>query len=149
MKTEILSLNLASPLCFFRMADPEPFDRIDVGRGNPNFELLFCFELEEDQYRNFEPTRDNFFPNLLYGGISTGDLKTHSAEAGAEEIVELPAGKYLFAQKRELISRDKIIVLALEIQQEGLWQRHELGRKLYLRYLYEDGKIVTQLFRPC
>jgi len=149
MKTEIFNLNLASPLYFVRIDDPKPFSRIDIGKGNPNLELLFCFELEEDQYRNFEPTLDNFFDNLLFGGMSTGDSKANSAEAGVEKPVELPAGEYLFSQKRELLSREEILTLAAEIQQEGLWQRHEPGKKFYLRYLFEDGKIVTQIFRPC
>jgi hypothetical protein len=63
-------------------------------------------------------------------------------------LVELPRGNYLFAQVRETLSRDEIIDLAIEVQSEGLWQRLELGFKYYLRFLFEDGSPVTQVFRP-
>jgi len=61
--------------------------------------------------------------------------------------LELPQGSYLFSQKREILNREEIIAMAIDIQQEGLWQRLKLGKKLYLRYLYEDGKCVTQILR--
>ena len=72
-------------------------------------------------------------------------LKNAALKGG--EFVELPAGNYLFAQKRESLDRESVINMAVEIQQEGLWQRLKPGRRLYLRRLFEDGSEVTQLFR--
>jgi hypothetical protein len=64
------------------------------------------------------------------------------------EITILPAGQYIFSQKREILSRDEILEMTVEIQQEALWQRLIPAPRLYLRYLSEDGRGVTQVFRP-
>ena len=90
-------------------------------------EKLFYFEL--DEAGEFEPDKTRFLDNPVSCG-------------------ELPPGDYLFAQKRETLNHKEIIDLAIEIHQEGLWQRLILGKRLYLRYLFEDGREVTQLFRP-
>ena len=118
MTINITRLNLLKPLYFAP----------DEGSG----EKLFCFELDEAQYRSFEPEKAKFLENPVYGGADR----------------ELPQGDYLFAQKREVLSRQEIIDMAVEMQQEGLWQRLEPGKRLYLRCLFEDGCWVTQLFRP-
>jgi len=57
-------------------------------------------------------------------------------------------GNYIFTQKWDFLGRENIIELIIEMQKEALWQRYKPGKMLYLRYLYEDGKYVTQLFRP-
>ena len=106
-------------------------------------EKLFCIELDEVQCRNIEPDREKLFGDLL----STAMEDTAPWELG-EKAAELPMGDYLFAQRREILSKEDIAAMAVEIQAEGLWQRLELDRKLYLRYLFEDGCWVTQLFRP-
>jgi hypothetical protein len=38
--------------------------------------------------------------------------------------------------------------MAIEQQKDGLWERHKPESRLYLRFLFEDGRYVTQLLRP-
>jgi len=133
---EIQRLNLLTPLYYFPEADPDPFS---YGEGSG--EKLYCFEIDETHRLDFEPDAKTLLKKLIFGGKATG-----SGCAGAQTA--LPAGGYLFAQEREILSRDDIIAAAIEIQAEGLWQRLEPGNRLYLRYLFEDGRFVTQLFRP-
>jgi len=132
---EIIRLNLVSPLYYAPEKDSDPFDYRE-GDG----EKLFCFELNAAQAHDFEPEKTNFLGNIVFSG--------KTADGGVSGRTELPHGNYLFAQKREILSHKDIIDIAVEIQQEGLWQRLLLGESLFLRYLFEDGCSVTQLFRP-
>ena len=142
MHTEVLNLHLASPLYYVPEENPEPFGYRPPSAASPGPEMLFCFDLDETQYRDFEPDGKRLFGELIFGGVLAGNSQ------GEERLLELPRGDYLFAQKRELLSREDIVALAVEIQMEGLWQRLKPEKKLYLRYLFEDGKTVTQIFRP-
>ena len=130
METEIFHLNLISPLRCVPQKGADPFNY----QGGP--ELIFCFELDKKERLSFEPDGKKLLGNLIFGG-----------QAGAGDG-ELPGGNYLFAQKREVLRKEDIIALAVEIQMEALWQRRQPGEMLYLRYLFEDGSPVTQLFRP-
>ena len=132
---KILHFNLVSPIYYLPQNNADPFCYREE-----NEEMIFCFDLDKSQYLNFEPDKEKLLAGLLFSGV---------AVAGSEKAdLKLPAGNYLFAQKRELLNRNDIIDMAAEIQAEGLWQRLKLGKRLYLRYLYEDGSFVTQLFRP-
>ena len=134
MKTEILTLKLVYPLLYVQLNNPDPF-------AGPDTERLFCFELDEKEAAGFEPDRGKFPGKLVSGGMA--------AKPGpGEKAFELPRGDYLFAQKREILGREEIIDMAVEIQSEGLWRRLVPGKMLYLRYLFEDGSWVTQLLRP-
>jgi hypothetical protein len=62
--------------------------------------------------------------------------------------MELPRGRYLFAQERSFLDREAVLCMAVEMQKDGLWERLCLENRLYLRYLGEEGQAVTQLFRP-
>ena len=142
MKIEISRMKLLSPIYYTADKGSDPF-----GYRGEDGEMLFCFELNEGQYRNFEPDKAELLRNLVFSAkaaVLAGEGETGTGQA----LRELPQGDYLFAQKREILSREEIIDLAGEIQSEGLWQRLEPGRTLYLRYLFEDGCFVTQLFRP-
>ena len=130
---EITRLQLLSPLYYSGGGDFDPF----VYREGDG-EKLFCFDLGAAAGA-FQPDRAAFPGRLLFCGTAAG---------GGTADGELPPGNYLFAQQREVLSRESIITMVLEIQQEGLWQRLSLGSKLYLRYLFEDGCPVTQIFRP-
>jgi hypothetical protein len=134
---EIHRFNLLAPLYYSPEADPDPFSR---RRGSG--EKLYCFEIDETQRLCFEPVPIALLKKLLFGGNAA-----RPGDAG-ETRLELPVGDYLFAQEREILGRDEIIAAAVDIQAEGLWQRLEPGNRLYLRYLFEDGCFVTQLFRP-
>ena len=142
METAITRLNLLSPLIFVIDKDSDPF-----GHREEDGEMLFCFELNVKQYRNFEPDKTELFGNLVFGARAAAMAAEGKAGTG-ETLKELSRGDYFFAQKRKILSRDEIIDLAAEIQSEALWQRLEPGNRLYLRYLFEDGCSVTQLFRP-
>jgi hypothetical protein len=135
-KMEIQRLNLLAPLYYSPEADPDPFSWRE-GNG----EKLYCFEIDETQRLCFEPDAKILLKKLLFGGNAA------SPNYAGEKRLELPVGDYLFAQEREILGRDEIIAVAVEIQAEGLWQRFEPGNRLYLRYLFEDGCPVTQLFR--
>jgi hypothetical protein len=157
---EIQKLSLLKPLYYVPLALPNPF----AGGNVPltESERLYCFELDEEQCLQVEPDKNAFLGSFVFGGsvlkdgiLKDGALKggalkgePKAAENAAETLLELPAGNYLFAQKREILDRESIINAAVEIQQEGLWQRLKPGRRLYLRRLFEDGSEVTQLFRP-
>ena len=120
---EIQSLTLLFPLNY-TSTEGDPFNYRE-GDG----EKLYCFLLDENEYSSFEPNRETLLGPLVFSQA-------------------LQEGNYLFAQKREILSRDEIIDMAVEIQAEGLWQRLKPGETLYLRYLFEDSKAVTQLYRP-
>ena len=137
----ILRLNLTSPLRYVPLENLDPF-----AYKPEDGETLFCFELDVSERLCFEPDRDTFLGALVFSAQAT---ESRAGEPKAEGgFLELPCGHYLFAQKRELLTRDDIITMAIEIQAEGLWQRLKPGFELYLRYLFEDGSMVTQLFRP-
>ena len=164
METDIFNLNLVNPLFVIPDKNLEPFPVPQEGSGtiscpkeglgavygagaNLNAERIFCFELDAAEYLAFEPDRNRLLGSLVFGGISgAGEGDAELAAAGKAQI---PKGRYLFAQKKEILCKEEIISLAIEIQKEALWQRLKAGRNLYLRYLFEDGSRVTQLFRPC
>ncbi|MDR3160771.1 MAG: hypothetical protein LBU28_04070 [Spirochaetaceae bacterium] len=139
----ILSLDLLNPLFYTRREELRPFEgEPDLSEG----EVLFCFELNPGQYRSFEPEEPYVGP-LIFQGVSAPE----EGEAASQEDpsrFELPRGNYLFAQQREILSREDCIEMAWEIQKELLWRRLTPGSRLYLRYLFEDGRGVTQIFRP-
>lgn len=93
-------------------------------------EEILCFELNSDQSSNIEPDKEQ----LLKGKI---------------DKTSLPAGQYLFVQRRceAHLDMDEWLDMAIEQQKDGLWERNKLGTLLYLRFLYEDGAYVTQVFR--
>jgi hypothetical protein len=133
-------LELRAPL--FYNQDPAllPFCPGDVKAG----ETLFCFALDGAQGRSIEPDPTAFLGPLLAGGRSA------AGGCGGGEGLELPQGHYLFAQERRdrPLEEDEIILMAIEVQKDGLWERLALEDRLYLRYLHEDGSAVTQIFRP-
>ena len=134
---EIQRLKLFAPLFYTPDTEGDPFFYKE-GNG----EKLYCFEIDENQRLSIEPDAKTLLKKLVLGG---SPVKTDCADKAR---LELPAGDYLFAQEREILGRDEIIAAVAEIQSEGLWQRLEPGNRLYLRYLFEDGRLVTQLFRP-
>ena len=131
----ILNLNLASPLFFTPDPGPDPFN------CPGDSERLFCFELDETQCFSFTPVKEKLIKSLIFSGKA-------ATEGEKGPFLELPQGNYTFAQEKRLLNRKEIIDMALEIQLECLWQRQKPLKQLFLRYLFEDGNWVTQLFRP-
>jgi len=148
MDINIFHLNLASPIYVVPQENPRPFEfKADADNGFDG-EMVFCFELDEKDCLAFEPDQNKLPGNLVFGGKADAQRKDVQKDAACEgKPEELPSGNYLFAQAREILSKDDIAALAAEIQMEGLWQRFKPGKNLYLRYLFEDGSWVTQLFR--
>jgi hypothetical protein len=135
----LIRLDLRAPLFYAVSPGLEPFAYHAEADGPA--ELIFCFELNPAQSRGIEPDRDNFLGEMVFAGHST------EMREGAD-TARLPAGLYLLAQKREALGRDDCIALAIEQQKDGLWERLKPENLLYVRYLFEDGSAVTQLFRP-
>jgi hypothetical protein len=104
--------------------------------------LFFCFDIDEAQGQSIEPDPPAFLGPLA----AAGSAPRSPADPGGS--LELPRGRYLFAQERAFLGREEVIRMAVEIQKDGLWERLRLGNRLYVRYLYEDGGPVTQIFRP-
>ncbi|MDR0512207.1 MAG: hypothetical protein LBG93_03795 [Treponema sp.] len=147
MSYQIITLNLLNPLFYASCSVCEPFDYREE-----NGEVLFHFSLDKARANDFEPDKSRYLPPPVFSGCVVTEAQTETEkeadkQAEGKPLGELPGGYYLFAQKREIMSESDIVDMAIDIQQEGLWQRLTLGRELYLRYLFEDGKSVTQLFR--
>jgi hypothetical protein len=138
-KTETLRLELCASL-FYR-EDPGPGDSEPALPPAETEERLFCFALDAAQGRSIEPDPARFLGPLIAAGRSA----LPAEPAGG---LELPAGTYLFAQQGEALGREAFTEMAIELQKDGLWERLKLEDRLYLRYLSEDGKRVTQVFRP-
>ncbi|MDR1108531.1 MAG: hypothetical protein LBL19_05795 [Spirochaetaceae bacterium] len=132
----VLSLDLRGPLFYKGREDVEPF-----GDNPADGEFLFCFELNPSQCLCFEPGEPYLGPLVFKGELAT------EAESGADGF-RLERGSYLFAQTRETLTREGWLAMAVEVQQEGLWRRLTPGPRLYLRRLWEDGRPVTQAWRP-
>ena len=141
-------LDLRTPLFYEESPGLEPFlygtfsDSADNGEKTLPPEQLFCFELDPAQSQSIEPVREQFFGRLLFSG------HTPQPDTPRPPTIQLPAGIYLFSQKRDALERPACVDMAIEQQKDGLWERHLMQNRLYIRYLFEDGSPVTQFFRP-
>jgi hypothetical protein len=136
----LIRLDLRAPLLYVKTPDIQPFCYAALEGENAG-EELFCFDLDPAQSSAIEPERDRLLGPLIFAA--------RSPRAGdGPETVRLPAGLYLFVQKREALGRQACIDLAIEQQKDALWERLKPGNQLYARFLFEDKKPVTQIFRP-
>ena len=147
-KCPLIKLYLRSNLVYAEITDFYPDTMISppaekTAGKQVREELLFCYELDPKQGRSIEPERDKLLGALVFAG-EKAETMVESAQT-----VTLPAGKYLFVQRREALNREEWLDMAVEQQKDGLWERQKPENRLYVRYLYEEGKPVTQLFRPC
>ena len=133
-ESSLVRLDLRAPLWYAEAPGLEPFAYTTEALCG---EELFCFEIDPAQGRTIEPDRDRFLGALVFAGRD-----------GGAETVRLPAGLYLFTQQRTALGREECTDLAIEQQKDGLWERLRPENRLYVRYLFEDGRAVTQLFRP-
>jgi hypothetical protein len=143
----LVKLSLKAPIVY-APCRLEPQNAGEAPEITEKDEVLLCFELDAAQGRSIEPERDRLLGPLLFSG-----LKSLSSALEERGRVFLPEGEYLFVQRRETrsfaaIGTEKWLDLAIELQKDGLWERHKLENLLYVRFLFEDGKWVTQLFRP-
>jgi len=138
-ETELVRLHLRAPIEYAEVAPchfDEPFPAGDESR-----ELIFCFELDRGQASRIDPAPEAFPGAPVFAGRRGGG---HSETPA----VTLPAGSYAFVQRRRQLDRGECAALAMEQQKDALWERLSLANRLYLRFLFEDGSPVTQLFRP-
>jgi hypothetical protein len=144
---EFFRLSLAVPLRYRKEArDPFALDALQGGAG-----YLFCFHLDPARTGLIDPNPEDYLGNPAASGVSLpGWAPQQKGETRREgDFLELPAGRYYVTQVRRL-PRDpeELKGLAVELQKEGLWERLKLGNTLFLRFLYEDGAPVVQLWRP-
>jgi hypothetical protein len=104
-------------------------------------EILILFEVDETEGKSIEPDLSKLLGKPKHIGVMKKDASR------GENIIELPMGNYFFSQVREILDESGSAELAGEVQKEALWERRKLGKKVYLRYLYEHGSPVTQIFR--
>jgi len=140
-ESPLIRLDLRAPLEYEEAPGLVPFDCPPVTEAAP--ELLFCFELDREQAGRIDPEADRFLGELVFSG--KGD--------GKQGKIQLPAGLYVFTQQRRTegsraLNREECVSMAIEQQKDGMWERLRLENRLYIRYLFEDGSPVTQLFRP-
>jgi hypothetical protein len=158
-KTPLTLLNLCTPLQYNRSTSQDPsllkYEKLE------NEEIILCYEVNPVQGSSIEPDQDYFLGKLLFIGQKLPESKvvsTSSATQGQNidtdereknNLVSLPQGNYLFTQYRseEVLSSDEWLDLAIEQQKDGLWERNKLLNLLYIRFLFEDGSFVTQVFR--
>jgi hypothetical protein len=138
-----MKLELCSPLVFSEVKD---VFSLEFGE---NDEVLLCYDLDPAQSGSIEPYTALFLGPLAFAGRKIGAL---TGETGAREV-SLPAGQYLFTQRREPFPGSDCLKpagwldLAVEQQKDALWERYKPGNRLYARFLFEDGCYVTQVFR--
>ena len=160
MKADVILLHLLNPLFYI---EENPLEiRAESSLARPfdyspeKGEMIYCFELDAAQSGLFEPDR-TFFPGSLvsFGKAAepvavdgkTANGNVQDSDGQKRVFRELARGDYLFTQVRDIPGREEIVDLAIEVQQEGLWQRLKPGGKYYLRYVFEDNSPVTQIFR--
>jgi len=164
MESSLIRLNLRAPLLYIETPGLDPFDIALTGappeRAPPppddaSEEFLFCFELDPEQSLSIEPLPEKILGRLVFSGrnVRNGRDVSVREESRAGSVCRLPAGPYLFTQRRRacgrgIAGREECIALAIEQQKDGLWEKLKPGNLLYLRLLYEDDSPVTQLFRP-
>jgi len=138
--TPLTLLNLCTPLRYVRTESRSA----PAAEG----ETILCYEVNPIQGSSIEPDRERFLGKLLFIGEKAAETPSGEAEK-TKEFVSLPQGDYLFMQCRSdaVLTSDEWLDLAIEQQKDGLWERNKPGALLYVRFLFEDGAFVTQVFR--
>jgi len=133
-----MNLNLPVPLYYIKIDQ----NIVEIPEIQENEEILLCYSLNPQQSQSIEPNQEDLLEKLIFAGQKV-ENKT------SNQTVCLPQGKYLFAQHRsaQVLSQAQWLDMAIEQQKDGLWERNKLGDLLYVRYLFEDGARVTQVFR--
>jgi len=136
--TPLTLLNLCTPLLYVKS------ERQDTSILK-NEEMLLCYEVNPVQGGSIEPDKERFLGKLLF----IGEKPPETPSGSAEGLVSLPRGDYLFMQRRSgsVLAPDVWLDLAIEQQKDALWERNKPLNLLYVRFLFEDGAFVTQVFR--
>jgi hypothetical protein len=148
--TPLTQLNLCTPLLYIISECQDPSLLKSKGLKKENEEILLSYEVNPVQGCSIEPDRDQFLEKLLFIGQKSSETPNAGAEkTEGNNLVSLPQGNYLFTQCRTdtVLSHDEWLDLAIEQQKDGLWERNKPLNLLYIRFLFEDGAFVTQIFR--
>jgi len=147
-QTPLTLLNLCTSLQYIKSECQDPlllkYEKLE------NEEIILCYEVNPVEGSSIEPDRDYFLGKLLFIGQKLPESQNGGTdEKERDSLVLLPQGTYLFTQCRSeaVLSRDEWLDLAIEQQKDGLWERNKLLDLLYIRFLFEDGSFVTQVFR--
>jgi hypothetical protein len=127
-----MRLELYRAVSYVRDRSLDPFSVESVKETDG--EMLFLFAPDAGDGAGRE-----YFARLLGAGFELYDGEIH-------DEIELPAGHYYFTQERALLKKDAIIKMAGAIEEFAGNEKRKLENKLYLRYVYEDGSAVTQIF---
>ena len=141
-------------LTYFDLCAPLNYSKIEnlPAEIHENDEFLLLYELDPAQSCSIEPARELILDKLIAIGQKTPDSPNKCSDGLPDTDIILPAGKYLFTQRRSssaMLKHEEWLDMAIEQQKDGLWERYKLKSRLCVRFLYEDGLFVTQLFRPC
>jgi hypothetical protein len=144
MTYTLLKLELLAPLFYTEDRNLEPF------RPPEGLETLFCFEIDGREGRSIEPAPSAFPGTLLFAGrAAAGETVPGGGPPPVREGgLTLPKDSYLFVQTEGVLDRRHFAETAVEMQKDGLWERLEPENRIYLRYLFEDGRMTSQIFRP-
>jgi hypothetical protein len=146
MAYTLVKLELLAPLFYTEDRSLEPFRPPAGGE-----ETLFCFGIDGLEGRSIEPAPSAFPGTPLFGGRAVpdaGETPGGGPPPVREGCVTLPKGSYLFVQTEGVLDRRRFAETAVEMQKDGLWERLEPENRIYLRYLFEDGRTASQIFRP-
>jgi len=148
-----MKLDLCAPLVYVKIDNIQE-NKINKELVSQNEEILICYAINSRESSMIEPDKEKFLDKLLFIGRKTpGSIpneQNFSSNISEFVITALPAGKYLFNQYRaaEPLNQKEWLDMAIEQQKDGLWERYKLENMLYIRFLFEDGAFVTQVFRP-
>jgi hypothetical protein len=142
-----MRLNLCEPLLYNRFTCQDISFLKYEEHIKENGEMLLCYELNPVQSLSIEPDRDRLLGSFVFIGQKTPIVSNESTDN--KDFVLLPQGQYLFTQRRAdaVLRHDEWLDLAIEQQKDGLWERNKPKNILYVRFLYEDGAFLTQIFR--
>ena len=148
----MIKLVMDSPLIKIRLCAPLAYEKIDKNDDfcinlSKNDDFIQCYTINPQQNSDIEPNRDNFLESLVFTGFKNDEKNINTTIINQEAL--LPQGQYLLVQQRssQPLSQPEWLEMAIEQQKDGLWERNKLGNLLYVRYLFEDGQFVTQVFR--
>lgn len=134
---QILNLELHSGLSYFKAGGFDPFaiekDQLELGK-----EFVFKFE------RGADGTPEK----LLEIGYESADayISSDTSSDLPESKIDIPDGKYFFAQEKNVLTKEKIVCQFKEIEKHAKNCNINLEPECFLRYINEHGKNVTQFF---
>lgn len=138
--TRLTNLTLNSPLIYEKIKELP-------SETKKNEDFLLFFNMDPKECCSILPEKSSLLGSLVFTGSRR---HTETASVTDIETLTIPQGEYIFMQCRDsaVLNKEDWLDMAIELQKDGLWERNKLNNELYIRFLYEDGLFVTQIFRP-